>query len=343
MTVKWTAFPSGTTISGADNVPGIQSGSNVLWLFSDVATYITGALSASGTGNFVKATSPTLVTPTLGVATVTSVNKLTITAPASGSTLTIADGKTLTASNTLTFTGTDSSSVALGAGGTVAYTSNNLSVFAATTSSQLAGVISDETGTGALVFANTPTLVTPNIGAATGTSLNVSGSVTGTTLVGKNTGNLAIFDHYTNVGNTTTLETDLYSDTTAAGQLAANGDKLTAVYGGTFVSSGTATREVRIYFGGAKIFDTGALTLSLSAAWTTALTLIRVSGTVVRYSIAFTTEGAALAAYTAVGEVTGLTLANTNIMKITGQAAGIGAATNDIVAMLGNVNYLAAA
>lgn len=120
-------------------------------------------------------TSPTLTTPSLGVATATSINKVAITAPATGSTLTIADGKTLTASNTLTFTGTDSSSVAFGAGGTVAYVANKLSVFAATTSAELAGVISDETGSGALVFANTPTLVTPNIGAATGTSLTTTG------------------------------------------------------------------------------------------------------------------------------------------------------------------------
>jgi hypothetical protein len=62
--------------------------------------------------------------------------------------------------------------------GTVALTNNKLDVFAATTSAELAGVISDETGTGALVFANTPTLVTPNIGAATGTSLVLSGDLT---------------------------------------------------------------------------------------------------------------------------------------------------------------------
>jgi len=42
------------------------------------------------------------------------------------------------------------------------------------TSAELATAISDETGSGALVFANTPTLVTPNIGAATGTSLNLT-------------------------------------------------------------------------------------------------------------------------------------------------------------------------
>ncbi|QQS44664.1 hypothetical protein IPM65_03645 [Candidatus Roizmanbacteria bacterium] len=46
------------------------------------------------------------------------------------------------------------------------------------TSAELAGIIGDETGSGALVFANSPALVTPNIGAATGTSLNVTGAIT---------------------------------------------------------------------------------------------------------------------------------------------------------------------
>jgi hypothetical protein len=49
-----------------------------------------------------------------------------------------------------------------GLGGTTlaAVNAQNLSVFAATTSSQLAGVISDETGTGALVFGTNPTFTT---------------------------------------------------------------------------------------------------------------------------------------------------------------------------------------
>lgn len=50
--------------------------------------------------------------------------------------------------------------------------SGTLAQFAATTSAQLAGVISDETGSGALVFASTPTLVTPILGVATATSIN---------------------------------------------------------------------------------------------------------------------------------------------------------------------------
>lgn len=123
------------------------------------------------TGKLVQNSAVTIA-DTSGDITGGKYNKVTITAPATAATLTIADGKTLTASNTLTFTGTDSSSVAFGTGGTVAYTGGTLAQFASTTSSQLAGVISDETGSGSLVFATSPTLVTPNIGAATATSVN---------------------------------------------------------------------------------------------------------------------------------------------------------------------------
>ena len=139
----------------------------------------------TGSGALVFATSPALTTPVLGVASATSINKVALTAPATGSTLTIADGKTLTASNTLTFTGTDGTSVAFGTGGTVVYTADKLSVHAATTSAELAGVISDETGSGALVFATSPTLTTPTLGIASATTINkvtLTAPATGSTL-----------------------------------------------------------------------------------------------------------------------------------------------------------------
>jgi|688.fasta_scaffold69392_2 hypothetical protein len=77
---------------------------------------------------------------------------------------------------------------------TLVVTTDKLSALAATSSSELAGVISDETGTGSLVFANTPTLVTPNIGAATGTSVNLSSNATvGGTLTVNGTGTSTIY------------------------------------------------------------------------------------------------------------------------------------------------------
>lgn len=71
----------------------------------------------------------------------------------------------------------------------VGLTANPLSQFAATTSAQLAGVLSDETGTGAAVFANTPTLVTPVLGTpGSGTLTNCTGLPVSTGISGLGTG-----------------------------------------------------------------------------------------------------------------------------------------------------------
>jgi hypothetical protein len=65
-------------------------------------------------------TSPTLTTPALGVATATSINKVTLTAPANSATINIADGKILTANNSITLAGTD--------GSTMTFPSTNASI-----------------------------------------------------------------------------------------------------------------------------------------------------------------------------------------------------------------------
>lgn len=189
----------GTPTSGTlTNCSGLPISTGVSGLAAGIATFLATPSSANlasavtdetGSGALVFATSPTLVTPVLGVASATSVNKLAITTPATAATLTIADGKTLTASNTLTLTGTDASSVAFGTGGTVIYASNKLSALAATTSAELAGVISDETGSGSLVFATSPTLTTPNLGTPSAATLtNATGLPIATGVSGLGTG-----------------------------------------------------------------------------------------------------------------------------------------------------------
>ena len=91
------------------NVPAVAG---TVVTTGDTGTVTTTMLAATtGSGSVVLATSPTLVTPTLGVASATTVNKVTLTAPATGSTLTVADGKTLTASNSITLAGTDSTTM----------------------------------------------------------------------------------------------------------------------------------------------------------------------------------------------------------------------------------------
>lgn len=62
--------------------------------------------------------------------------------------------------------------------GTVGITTNMATFLGTPSSANLLAAVSDETGTGALVFANTPTLVTPVLGAATGTSVVLTGGVT---------------------------------------------------------------------------------------------------------------------------------------------------------------------
>lgn len=168
-------------VTGSDKAASV--GDNLSVFAATTSAQLAGIISdETGSGLLVFGTSPTLTTPTIGVATATSINGLTISS--STGTLTITNGKTLSISNTLTLTGTDGSSVAFGTGGTVAYTANKLSVFAATTSAELGGVISDETGGGgALVFANSPSITTPTIASFTNANHSHQDSAGGGQLV----------------------------------------------------------------------------------------------------------------------------------------------------------------
>jgi hypothetical protein len=58
----------------------------------------------------------------------------------------------------------------------IALTSGNLSQFAATTSAQLLGVISDETGSGSLVFGTAPTISNPVVSGGTINSTPIGGT-----------------------------------------------------------------------------------------------------------------------------------------------------------------------
>lgn len=144
----------------ASNLTGAGTGVTTFLVTPSSANLAAAVTNETGSGALVFATSPTLVTPALGT-------------PASG-VLTNATGLPIT-------TG-------------VSGLGTNVATFLATPSSaNLASAMTNETGTGSLVFATTPTLVTPVLGDAAATTLAFSPSTGG--IVGTTTNN------NTNAGN----------------------------------------------------------------------------------------------------------------------------------------------
>ena len=144
-TIAITALPVATAAATTDVLPIVQLGTT---------KQLTNALLF---------TSPTLVTPALG--TPASGNLVNCTGTAAG----------LTAGNVTTNANLTGAVTSVG----------NVTSLGSFTSAQLLAALTNETGTGSAVFAtsptlttptlNTPTLVTPVLGAATGTSLSLSG------------------------------------------------------------------------------------------------------------------------------------------------------------------------
>jgi len=158
------------SIASTLNISG-DTGTDAVNLNTDTLNFTGGTgITSTVTNNVVTFDIDSTVATLTGAQTLT--NK-TLTLPTIGATGAVFTGSTSGTTTLLASATAGTTSITLPAAtGTVALTNNKLSAFAATTSAELAGVISDETGSGALVFATSPTLTTPNIGVATATSVN---------------------------------------------------------------------------------------------------------------------------------------------------------------------------
>jgi hypothetical protein len=202
------------------------------------------------------------------------------------------------------------------------------SFLATPTSSNLAATLSDETGSGSLVFATSPTLVTPNIGTASGTSLSLTGGVSAGTStltslsVSTNEtigGTLGVTGASTLTGNTsiggalgvtgaTSLSTLTTSGTATLTSLSVSTNE---TIGGTLGVTGASTLTGNTSIGGT-LGVTGATSLStLTTSGTATLTSLSVSTNETIGGTLGVTGASTLTGNTSIGGTLGVTGATT--------------------------------
>ena len=207
MTAPILGIPASGTLTNCIGLPLTTGITGTL----SVANGGSGVTSSTGIGSVVLSISPILVTPILGTptsGTLTSCTGLPITTGVSG-----------LGSNVATFLATPSSA-------------------------NLISAVTDETGTGSLVFANTPTLITPILGTPTsGVLTNCTGSPT-----------------FTNVKYSGLIATTAAAPTIASATTIAPTEPITFISGTTAIVTITAPSPISSGGGKITLIPTGVFT-----------------------------------------------------------------------------------
>jgi hypothetical protein len=147
-----------------------------------------------------------------------------------------------------------------------------------------------------------------------------SGGSTGFAKVGG-----TIFNSTTQTGNSTTTETDLFSNSIAASVLGTDGDSIEFYAAGTYATS-VNSKQLRVKYGSTTIFDSGSLAITVANTWSVRGSIIRTGASTQKAIVQFESSSTVLSAsasFTSPGE----TLSGAVTLKVTGQ----GTASNDIV------------
>lgn len=156
---SFTGSVSGTTVLRA---AGTASGTVTIPAGTDTLVTLTGTQTL---------TNKTFVGPALGAASCTTINSLAISS--TGGSLVLDSELRITSGHDIEFVTSAATSVTLPVSGTLYGTGAST-----ITSAQLRSSMTDETGTGSLVFATSPTIASPAFtGTATGVHLTLSGDI----------------------------------------------------------------------------------------------------------------------------------------------------------------------